>query len=394
MNNSMQNSFKSLVICAFLSLIPLLGHASGDPLSSYRSYFDVTPGEFTIPMVLEVPLPVDVSQPLVREQSTGMYVASNLVRTTVPVSNVVYRVTSNTSTDGVRGNPDSLVAADSLSALDLLVGAESASAESSFTIEASAPVGVSELVIDYAQSSASPKTVTVYAPRPDGEEELVARVSSFESRRIMFPERFGQVWRVVFSYDEPVRLTRLSFGPTQYRTVVDTVRFLAQPGELYRVYLDPERPVSVPLRSSGRTDGVPTTAPAYVDVVRANPDFTPADSDADGVPDVQDNCPANPNPDQKSSRGTVRGDVCDDFDNDGVVNTVDNCEFLPNPNQADTDVDGIGDECDKSESRLTEQYPWLPWVGIGITLLVILSLFVSVARRPLPNPEEVKTEEE
>ena len=49
------------------------------------------------------------------------------------------------------------------------------------------------------------------------------------------------------------------------------------------------------------------------------------DTDGDGVPDMEDNCLLNPNPDQADSDGVcvggfVHGDACDgDFNNDGVV---------------------------------------------------------------------------
>ena len=37
----------------------------------------------------------------------------------------------------------------------------------------------------------------------------------------------------------------------------------------------------------------------------------PPDKDKDGVPDFRDNCPNDPNPDQKDSDGNGKGDVCD-----------------------------------------------------------------------------------
>lgn len=71
------------------------------------------------------------------------------------------------------------------------------------------------------------------------------------------------------------------------------------------------------------------------------------DTDGDGIPDSQDNCPVDPNADQKDHDGDGIGDACDDDrDGDGIVNDVDNCPDVPNTDQADQDGDGIGNACD------------------------------------------------
>ncbi|MHC4460646.1 MAG: InlB B-repeat-containing protein [Planctomycetota bacterium] len=58
------------------------------------------------------------------------------------------------------------------------------------------------------------------------------------------------------------------------------------------------------------------------------------DTDGDGIPDSEDNCPDVNNPDQ------------DDLDVDGVGDICDNCPNDLNPNQTDSDEDGIGDLCE------------------------------------------------
>jgi hypothetical protein len=63
-------------------------------------------------------------------------------------------------------------------------------------------------------------------------------------------------------------------------------------------------------------------------------DDCPTDTDGDGIPDSDDNCPNVFNPDQLDSDGDGIGDACD------------NCIETPNPDQADSDGDGIGDVCD------------------------------------------------
>ena len=114
-----------------------------------------------------------------------------------------------------------------------------------------------------------------------------------------------------------------------------------------------------------------------------------ADSDADGIPDSDDNCPNKPNgpnlgtcsstsdkpninctsdancangcssnglciKDQRDTDGDNIGDVCDycdgnganDTDNDGYCDLEDNCPTNCNSLQLDADKDGIGDVCD------------------------------------------------
>jgi hypothetical protein len=98
-------------------------------------------------------------------------------------------------------------------------------------------------------------------------------------------------------------------------------------------------------------------------------DLCPAvDTDNDGVPDEEDNCPDTPNPDQADLDGDGVGDVCDveeivlldDFsadssgnyvsnelnNGDGVLNEEENCPYDYNPDQLDADLDGVGDMCD------------------------------------------------
>jgi hypothetical protein len=59
-----------------------------------------------------------------------------------------------------------------------------------------------------------------------------------------------------------------------------------------------------------------------------------ADTDRDGVRDIEDNCPTVPNGNQADPDDDHRGSVCD------------NCPKTFNPNQDDADGDGLGDACD------------------------------------------------
>lgn len=83
----------------------------------------------------------------------------------------------------------------------------------------------------------------------------------------------------------------------------------------------------------------------------------PKDSDEDGIDDAEDNCPADPNPDQADLDDDAQGDLCDpDRDGDGVYNASD-CDpdngavaqGLPEvcdgvDNNCDEEIDGPGSQ--------------------------------------------------
>ena len=112
--------------------------------------------------------------------------------------------------------------------------------------------------------------------------------------------------------------------------------------------------------SAAAGDYVNTTSNLFLDGIRqaapavATLTVTGLDSDDDGIPDVDDNCPETPNPLQEDSDFDGLGDGCDscaldadnDIDEDGVCGDVDNCPDVSNADQGDLDGDGIGDACD------------------------------------------------
>lgn len=98
-----------------------------------------------------------------------------------------------------------------------------------------------------------------------------------------------------------------------------------------------------PLTMDQRGTGFPRRVAGTVDIGA----FEAEDADSDGVVNVNDNCPDNPNSNQSDHDGDALGDVCDpDDDNDGVADPTDNCPLNVNPQQEDFDEDGIGDACD------------------------------------------------
>src|SRR6476469_7898593 len=90
-------------------------------------------------------------------------------------------------------------------------------------------------------------------------------------------------------------------------------------------------PVSTQSRSNARLTFDSTGS------FKTGPQASDADSDGDGIPDSQDNCPSISNPDQQDTDGDGIGAVCDfcpndaanDADHDGVCGNVDNCPTIP-----------------------------------------------------------------
>lgn len=92
------------------------------------------------------------------------------------------------------------------------------------------------------------------------------------------------------------------------------------------------------------------------------------DRDADGISDVQDNCPDDANASQTDLDGDGLGDACDsDIDGDGVLNIDDAFPYDP-AETTDTDGDGIGNNADPDDDNdgLTDSFE----ISIGTNTLL------------------------
>jgi hypothetical protein len=163
---------------------------------------------------------------------------------------------------------------------------------------------------------------------------------------------------------------------------VRAIRFLAQPNNDYRIYFDPDRSKKILVQKAGNLYSIKEKEILKNPEVlsQTNSNYIIADTDKDGVPNIKDNCTSVANSDQKDLDYNNRGDACDDFDQDGLINSEDNCPDQPNRDQMDEDGDNIGNICDKEESRITEKYTWLPWLGMGLAGLVLIILLALMVR--------------
>ena len=86
--------------------------------------------------------------------------------------------------------------------------------------------------------------------------------------------------------------------------------------------------IEVPIVVTQTQIQVPEGSPIAIEL-QSTPALPTDDIDQDGVPDIIDNSPLVPNPDQIDEDGDGEGDVSDDFDHDGVWNPFDTCADTP-----------------------------------------------------------------
>lgn len=352
-----------------------------DPRDAFRSRIFPTLPSLIVPTVVEVPLVVpsgERTDVAVYDVRTGTYlpyyIHEQYIKNPVPLS-VESNGTGNsaalldgTYTTGVR--------------YDLPPGGGLGTAE--ITLRTSEPIDSSSLTVSFGASVRLPKTVSVSVVDQYGIEQIVVAPTSMTSEQLRFLKTTGQIWKITLIYAQPLEITEVNLvQDSAESSVTRGVRFLAQPGTdttvQYILYTEPDRYVAIQKTESGNLADSRGVVIASVGMADANPHFVPADTDADGVRNTEDNCDKVANPDQLDVDQNGVGDVCDDFDRDDVSQATDNCPNHPNNAQEDVDNDGMGDVCDGEDNRITEQYPWIPWVGIGVAALVIAVLFFLVA---------------
>ncbi len=252
------------------------------------------------------------------------------------------------------------------------------------TVRFDSPIQSNALNLFLDNNVTLPTSITI-SRVTDGKTIIILNKIKPASTYIQFPTVTTDRFIIEFEYSQPLRITDVSLDSLANQLAKKSVRFLAQPGSSYAIYVNQEVP-----RNSYTTQEPPNLYTSNVKNIgmlslSQNSSFVPADTDSDKIPNSRDNCPNVSNPDQADLDKNGLGDVCDDYDHDGVINSKDNCPNIPNINQKDTDGDSVGDSCDPDESRLTEKYPALVWFGIGGATLIFLGLLYVAGNKIRKN---------
>lgn len=195
-------------------------------------------------------------------------------------------------------------------------------------------------------------------------------LNSISGNRAFFPMMTAKRIDIEFTYEQPIRFTEVGVGANFEE--VNTIRFVYEPGKTYQLFT----------AASGYGTAVPRPSIDLFNQTRVravmlgtgmnNSAYKEPDTDKDTIVDSKDNCPYVANKEQIDSDANGAGDACEDYDFDGVATYQDNCPKIANADQKDTDQDSKGDVCDGEESRLTEKFPWLPWMAVILVLLTIV----------------------
>ncbi|HOI59800.1 MAG TPA: thrombospondin type 3 repeat-containing protein [Candidatus Pacearchaeota archaeon] len=215
----------------------------------------------------------------------------------------------------------------------------------------------------------------------DGREKNIIN-KEMNDYKVYFPKTSSNEWLIHFYYSQPLRIAEIKLHQID-KISINSLRFLAQPENDYILYLNPDRVVDIKVGEAGNLFSDDSILILDGNSLQSlpNSDYILADIDNDGVPDIRDNCINVPNPEQEDLNNNGKGDVCEDYDKDGVINKYDNCPNTPNKNQLDSDNDNIGDVCDNEESRFTEKYAFIPWLGIIFAFVTIIILFMITYKK-------------
>jgi len=382
----MNKIFTSNLVLVLLlgGVLPVVAQQQPLPATAaFRQVKDIPAQPFSVPTVVEVPLSIGtLERPLflLVNKATGRAEASYYNQ-----GLFANKIAMSSEANTPSGDAAALVDGDPKTSASFPVFEDQASNAAVITLVGSDAITSSELFLALDSNVALPRYIEIRTPggvTSDAQMgNIVVAKTELQSARVLFPKTSTNYWQITLWYSQPLRITELRLNQEGLEiTQKASIRFLAQPGASYALYFDADRNVQLPYAESGDL----TTDKGVVRIAEAptlpNPSYVIADSDGDGVVDLNDNCINLSNFDQADVNTNGLGDACDDFDRDGVINSNDNCINAPNQNQVDTDGDKKGDTCDDDESRITEKYPWLPWAGMGVAALVLIVMFGFTAR--------------
>lgn len=362
---------KFVILCL---LIPTLVYAADD-VSSFRTVRSIDELSVTRPTVVEISGITSASGYAIVDD-TG-----EIVPTQQHVNRMFISPTQVIACTGVECTPaPNLSDNDSSSTFDFPLLAEGIH-KGKITIVYANPLLTNSFFFRATQDSYMP---TSFSLSIDG-KRVLNRLSGDQA---VFPEMMAQKIEVEFDYYQTLRFTEVGAGANFEES--NKLRFVYEPGRRYSLYTDsreggafaPGPAIDLFSKTGARM--------AVLGYPSSNPQYLESDMDKDQIPDIRDNCPFIPNPDQADGDGNGIGDMCDDYDFDGIATHKDNCPQVVNPDQVDTDKDGKGDVCDDEESRMTEKYPWMPWVIVGLVFATLGSMGYEVAKRKKKEEEQVK----
>jgi hypothetical protein len=356
-----------------------------ESVAPFRKVKAVQAPTIVVPTVVELPLNIGT------EERNDLAILDTTTNTYVPYyvrsSYLTYPEIVTAYTDSANGYP--LVDGDTQTHVEFFVQEETQNS-ARITLTTVNPIESSSIVLELDQYVALPTRVSVSASIDGVNEQIVVAPKSLTESTITFPRTTANTWILTLEYAQPLRINELRLvQDAAERTLKRSVRFLAQPQSMYNVFHDSDRAISIHTPESGNL--MDNTGVLLLPVAPSmnNDLYRQADIDGDSIPDTRDNCVQMSNVDQADIDRNGRGDMCDDFDRDGVMQSSDNCPNNPNVSQEDADSDGIGDACDTEENRITEKYPWVPWAGMGIAVLVLGVLFVLVGTSPKNTQDQV-----
>ena len=341
---------------------------------AFKGVANIVSPNISRPAVLEVELPYQVSSPAVYSETESKFIPSLVINNQEDIN--INAATSNANNyQNLTDKNFSTVAEFPTDGFTM--------AKSEIVLDITPESEVDGVVLHLAPNVSLPNYAMVYDT--NNAKVLLAR-SAVHSQTIKFPKtKTGQII-VRLEHIQPLAVSEVSvLGNTKIQNG-RKLRFLAKPGNKYKIYFNPEYYTSLNYGEMPNLSDDKDVKGATLAGVTTNPAYIAPDADKDGIEDKKDNCVSVANPDQKDEDRNGRGDVCDDDDKDGVINIKDNCPADPNYAQTDTDGDGLGDVCDKEESRFLEKYSWLIWIGVALVAV----LFVGMLAFMMKNDDKIK----